>query len=383
MDAHPEHWVQDSRSAIRTSKVDFFKLSPFTYWRDFLLSVTIAYTAATIYLISPPFSWVQIIAFPIAVFWLYRTGSLIHEVAHLNQKEMRTFKIVWNIVAGVPMLTPSPFYSAHHRDHHTQRLFGSKQDPEYVVNYFKPGSILSLLAYAGVVLVFPLLVVLRFILTPLTFLHPKLRTFVLTRCSSLMMNPHYVRRVSKADRRRITAIEALCFVRATLIPLSVLIGINHWTRMPMLYSLGISVLILNQMRLLADHHYEADGSKMSFSEHLLDSCNYSGRDFFTWLFFPFSIRYHALHHLFPSMPYHNLEAANVYLMKNLPPDSPYRLLDQPGWFSVARRTVSARNTRHQQAELKPAPAVKKVPQLVESQSLQESGILAEPQQRGA
>ena len=349
MTAHSEQWIRDARMAMRDSAVDFYKLSPFTFWRDFLLSVTIAYTAAAIYLMAPLFSWVQLIAFPVAVFWLYRAGSMIHEVAHLNQNEMRTFKIVWNLVAGVPMLTPSPFYSTHHRDHHTQRLFGTKQDPEYVANYFTPGSLLSLLAYFGVLLMFPLLVAVRFILAPFTFLHPKLRTFVLTRCSSLMMNPHYVRRVSKADRRRITAVEVLCCLRATAIPLGVIIGVSEWTRIPMLYLLGVSVLILNQMRLLADHHYQSDGGKLSYSDHLLDSCNHPGRDFLTWLFFPFAIRYHALHHLFPTIPYHSLAAANVHLMKTLRPDSLYRQLDQPGWFSVASKTVCGRRVESQQA----------------------------------
>ena len=338
-------WIRDCRAAMRDSEVDYFAVSPFIYWRDFLLSITLAYTAAAIYLESPLFSLVQCIAFPLAVFWLYRAGSLIHEVCHLGAKEMRSFQFVWNLLAGVMMLTPSPFYTAHHRDHHTMRLFGTKRDPEYVVNYFKPGSILSLLCYAGVVLVFPLLVVTRFILTPLTFLHPKLREFVLTRCSSLMMNPHYIRRVRQGEKWRILAVELLCWIRATMIPLGVLIGLTHWTRLPMLYLLGVSVLILNQMRLLADHHYDADGEQMSFSDHLLDSCNYSSRDFFTWLFFPFSIRYHALHHLFPTLPYHNLAAANDHLLKTLPADSSYRQLDQPNWRTVASRTVRAREEK--------------------------------------
>ena len=337
-----DNWIREVRTAIRNSEREFFKMSPFIYWRDFLLSIMIAYTAATFYLRSPLFSWTQILAYPIAVFWLYRTGSLIHEIAHLNQNEMRTFKAVWNLVGGVVMLTPSPFYSAHHRDHHTPRMFGTKEDPDYVVNYFKRGSALSLLAYAVLVLVFPVLVTVRFILAPFTFLHPQLREFVLTRCSSLMLNPRYVRRVSKADRRKITAIELLCCVRATMIPVSVLIGLAHWTRIPTLYVLGVSVLILNQMRLLADHHYASDGDRMSYSDHILDSCNFTGRDFLTWLLFPFSIRYHALHHVFPSMPYHNLVAANVYLLNTLPADSPYRGLDQPNWFSVASKTVRAR-----------------------------------------
>jgi fatty acid desaturase len=46
-----------------------------------------------------------------------------------------------------------------------------------------------------------------------------------------------------------------------------------------------------------------------------------------------------LHHLFPSLPYHNLAGAHHYLVENLPDDSPYHGLDQPGWWSVAKRTI--------------------------------------------
>ena len=105
--------------------------------------------------------------------------------------------------------------------------------------------------------------------------------------------------------------------------------------MPLLYCLGFSVLLLNQMRLLADHHFNANGTKLSYEEHILDSCNYTGRDVLTWLFFPFAIRYHALHHLFPSLLYHNLAATHHFLTQNLRDDSPYRTLDQPRWSSVA------------------------------------------------
>lgn len=343
MEASSQGWVRDSKAALRDAEVDYFRVAPWIYWRDFLISITLAYTAAGFYLTSAPASALQLIAFPIAVFWLYRAGSLIHEVAHLGEHEMRTFKVVWNLIAGIPMLAPSPFFSGHHRDHHSHRLYGTKQDPEYIVNCFRRGNPISLLGYACLVLAFPLIVTLRFILTPLTFLHPKLRNFALTRCSSLMMNPLYERRVSESDRRWITTVELLTCVRATAIPALVLLGINDWTRIPMLYSLGISVLLLNQLRLLADHHFESDGEKMSAAEHIHDSCNFTGRDFFTWLLYPYSIRYHALHHLFPSLPYHNLKAADEYLMATLPEGSAYRDLQESSWFAVARRTLTSKD----------------------------------------
>ena len=179
------------------------------------------------------------------------------------------------------------------------------------------------------------MVFLRFFLAPLTLLHPKVREWALTRASSLTMNWLYERRVTPLDRKTIMAMELLCWIRATMIPLAVVIGLAPWTRMPLLYCLGSSVVLLNQMRQLADHHFEANGKKLDFAEHILDSCNYTKRDFLTWLFFPFAIRYHALHHLFPSLPYHHLSAAHTHLVQRLPADSPYRTLNQRGWWSVA------------------------------------------------
>ena len=59
----------------------------------------------------------------------------------------------------------------------------------------------------------------------------------------------------------------------------------------------------------------------------------------TWLLFPFAIRYHALHHLCPTLPYHNLKAAHAHLRMSLPAESPYHTLDQPSWWHVAKRTL--------------------------------------------
>ncbi len=332
-------WISNVKSVMQQSDVDFFRVSPLRYWADFLLSITIAYTAATIFLVMPLGSWQQLVSYPVAVFWLYRLGSLVHEVCHLNHREMRVFKVVWNLTVGVMTLTPSPFFTRHHRDHHSQKMYGTPQDPEYVVNVFKPGSFGSIVVYVGMILAFPIVVFLRFFLAPLTFLSPKLRDWTLRRASALTMNWRYERKMNDFDRWAVTWIELLTFVRAAMIPGVVLLGVAPWTRLPLLYALGVGTLILNQLRQLADHHFVTDGEQFELDAHIRDSCNYTGRDFFTWLFFPFSIRYHALHHLFPTLPYHNLKAAHYFLVERLPADSPYRSLDQKSWWSVASRTL--------------------------------------------
>jgi fatty acid desaturase len=335
---HVPVWVSQARLAIRESDTDYFKVKPMRYWIDFTVSLIIAYSAATIYLTSPLGSVYQIVAFPIAIFWLYRLGSLVHEVCHLGHHEMRTFKVTWNLLVGVFTLTPSPFFTRHHRDHHSQRIYGTPEDPEYVANVLTAGSWRSAVGYFMHLLVFPLLVFLRFLLAPLSFVHPRIRQWVLEHASSLTLNINYRRRMTPFDRRAITALELLCFVRASMILIAVYIGLAEPSRIPLLYLLGVTTLIMNQMRQLADHHFEGDGSIVSVESHILDSCNFTGNDLLTRLFFPFSIRYHALHHLFPSMPYHNLKSAHDHLVLVLPSDSPYLGLDQPSWWSVARVT---------------------------------------------
>ena len=334
-----EDWIQEARRVLARSPVNYFRVNAWRYWFDFGLCVLIGYSAGHLFLTSPLFSLPQLVAFPITVFWIYRLGSLVHEVCHLGEHEMRVYKVVWNLAVGVPTLTPSPFFTRHHRDHHSQRIYGTPQDPEYVVHIFRPGHWPSILAYVLCVAIFPLLVFLRFLLVPLTYIHPRVREWTLKHASSLTMNLRYERKLTKADRWAIAAIEVPCFLRAAVIPGLIFIGANHWTRMVLLYAVALGVLFLNQMRQLADHHFESDGANVALSRHILDSCNYTSRDFLTWLFFPFSIRYHGLHHLFPSLPYHNLAAAHACLLLGISADSPYRELDQPGWWAVAKRTL--------------------------------------------
>lgn len=338
-------WIHTVRQVIQDSDQSWFRVRPIRYWLDFVTSLVLAYSASSLYLWAEPFSYLQLAAFAVAVFWLYRLGSLVHEVAHLSNHEMRIYKVAWNLLVGVMTLTPSPFFTRHHRDHHSHRWYGTPEDPEYIVNLFEPGSPWSVVRYVLHLLAFPLLVFLRFLVTPLTFLHPRLRERVLSHASSLTMNRRYSRRVTGLDRRVLTALEWLCFVRAAAIPVAVCVGWTDWTRIPLLYALALGVLAMNQMRLLADHHFESHGEQLDMSNHIFDSCNFTGRDPLTWLFFPFSIRYHALHHLFPSLPYHNLAAAHRYLMRELPEDSPYRTLDQANWWTVAQRTLQRHTER--------------------------------------
>src|SRR5262245_49299310 len=94
-------WISEARLALRQSSVDFFQVRPARYWFDFALSLTMAYGAGSVYLLVPLGSWLQLVSFPVTIFWTYRLGSLVHEVCHLGHQEMRAFKVTWNLVFGV------------------------------------------------------------------------------------------------------------------------------------------------------------------------------------------------------------------------------------------------------------------------------------------
>ena len=176
-------WLLDVRASIKAADRDFHLVKPAIYWRDMAIGATIAYGSAAVFLGSPAFSPWQVIGYLVAVFWLYRVGSLVHEVCHLGRHECVPFKVAWNLFVGVPTLTPSTFFTGHHRDHHTQRFYSTPQDPEYVINVCPRGRIWNLIFYFSFVAIFPLLVFTRFILAPLTFITPGIRDFCLRRLS--------------------------------------------------------------------------------------------------------------------------------------------------------------------------------------------------------
>src|SRR4029079_13558219 len=192
-------WIADVRATLRESATNFFQVRPARYWFDFALSLVMAYGSGAVFLLAPLGSIAQLISFPVTVFWTYRLGSLVHEVSHLNHHEMRAFKVTWNVLVGVFTLAPSPFFTRHHRDHHSQRQFGRHEAPEYIVNFFHQGSWRSLVGFGLFIVAFPLLVFFRFFLSPLTFLHPALREWVLRRGFSLTMNFLYQRKIPRLD----------------------------------------------------------------------------------------------------------------------------------------------------------------------------------------
>lgn len=283
--------------------------------------------------------WARGLGFVAAVILGYRCALFIHELAHQPEKEFRTFRLAWNLLVGIPFLIPTFVYQTH-LDHHRRRHYGTSHDGEYLPFGTRP--VWHALGYLAESLIIPLLAIFRFgVLTPLTWLGKPIRDWVHQHASSMIIDPAYLRPLpSDKQLRTIRWQELACFAFLIGSALAVagswvgIVPINPWL-LPMVYGVSVTVILINAVRTLGAHRYyydrrAEDDRPMSFTEQLLDSVNYPNRPWLTRLWAPVGLQYHALHHLFPSLPYHALPSVHRRLMDGLPADSPYRETASPG-----------------------------------------------------
>jgi fatty acid desaturase len=329
---------RDAFSARRAREIlgGLFEQRRGIYWLDLLLTTSIGYTAAAIYLRAPAFSALQIASYLAAGFALFRAGSFIHEITHFHRGEMRGFTIAWNLLCGIPMLMPSFFYE-NHIDHHNSHRYGTIRDGEYLP--LGAGSRWKLLAFWMQVPLLPIYIFVRLlVITPLSMFSPRLRRWALEHMSSFVINfRHRLDIPANAPRRAWAMLELACCCRCVVMLGAVAIGFKSPMRLVQLYCLALLTLGLNYIRNMVAHHYRnVSGEEMGYLDQLEDSVNITGGPIFTELFFPLGLRYHALHHLFPALPYHNLGIAHRRLLAQLPPNTLYHQTVYPSFWSVMR-----------------------------------------------
>jgi len=313
---------------------DLFVRRPGVYTADLLITLAIGYPCVS-YFMMPGWHWTQVLAFIVGGLALFRAGSFIHEIVHMGQGTMTRFKVLWNLCCGIPMLMPSFLYECH-IDHHAVPHYGTGRAGEYLP--LGRGPLRRLFGYLLQIAVLPALAFFRFfLLTPISFLHPKLRRWVLENASSYVMNPEYKRELQAGQPHVWWAwADVACCLRAWAMFLVPVLGLAPFSRWGCLYLIAMYVIGLNWTRNLVAHHYRNDGTPMSHEEQLTDSINITGHPLWTELLFPLGLRYHALHHLFPGVPYHNLGKAHRRLVAELPQGSPYHSTIRPSFFVALR-----------------------------------------------
>lgn len=313
---------------------DLLVPNPAIYWADFLVSATVCYLAIYFYVTAPALSFQQLGCGLVAALAFYRAATFTHELSHLPKARFWSFRIGWNLLFGIPMLMPSFLYSDH-RSHHTNQRYGTGQDAEYYPLAYGP--MMVILLYFAHLIIIPILGVIRFlILAPISYLHPALRRLVWARASSLAnINPAYTRPEPTDDERfEWRWQEAGCFAVLIIVLTLLLTGkLSSWFPLQMYGVLIVSVGI-NYVRALGSHRYLSHGEPQGYVDQMLDSTTIPGQPIVTELWAPLGMRYHALHHLIPSLPYHALGAAHRRLVAELPPGNPYAETIRPGLMAA-------------------------------------------------
>ena len=315
------------------------------YWADMLGSAMLGYAALLAAMVVHP-TWLTVGIGIVAVLALYRAGSFIHELTHIKKGAVKGFRFAWNMLVGVPLLVPSFMYEGVHNQHHAKRYYGTVDDPEYLpLALMHPWTLPVFLIAAALA---PIGMLIRFgILAPLSLLSPKLRSVVVGRYSGLQINPKFVRPRPEGEFARdwawqesaasVWAIALLAMVATGVIPLRAFL---------IFLAVSAGVMFLNQVRTLVAHLWENDGEPMSVTAQFLDSVNVPPPGTLPALWAPVGLRYHALHHLLPGVPYHNLGEAHRRLCRELDAASVYHDSTHRGLAPlVARLSKSTWNGR--------------------------------------
>jgi fatty acid desaturase len=330
---------------------DLFEPNPWIYGLDFLANDLIGWAAFVLAVKMPDFSWQQIVAFPVAGLCLYRAVIFVHELTHLKKGTFGPFHIIWNLLCGFPLLVPSMLYMGVHIDHHKQRLYGTKDDHEYFdFALEKPSRILFFLA---TMLLAPAVFLFRFlVLTPLSYLVQPLRKPLWEMASSLVVSSGYKRPLPGEKEKHIWWVQEFMTFAYTATGVGLMAkGILPWKALLLWYLAAVFILFTNGLRTLVAHCYRNPPDRvMTFSEQFLDSIDIRGNFLTTPLWAPVGLRFHATHHLFPGMPYHNLGEAHRRLIRGLPPGNPYPLAVRKSFWSALAQLWKASST-HRQARI--------------------------------
>jgi fatty acid desaturase len=314
--------------------------NPIIYWSDLIASSAIGY-AAMWYAIAVQPIWATVMFSIVAIFALYRAGSFIHELTHLRPQALPGFRFGWNALIGIPMLVPSFLYEGLHNLHHARTRYGTAEDPEYLpLASMRPWTVAVFLLVATIG---PIGLLLRFgIVGPLSAIIPPLRRLIVEKYSGLVINSDFRRRPPEGEFRRqwlvqetlasVWAMTILGLVATQIIPLRAFV---------IVCAIVAATVILNQVRTLVAHLWENEGEPMSQTAQFLDSVNVPPPATLPALWAPVGLRYHAIHHLLPGLPYHSLGEAHRRISQALGPGSTYGRASYGGLWGLVYRLVSS------------------------------------------
>lgn len=344
----PTHRIADDKAMLRAAAEltrDLAAPRAGIYWADLIASAAIGYGALVAAVLVPSTGWAVALGI-LSLLGLYRAMSFIHEVSHMKHSALPGFRNGWNALVGVPMLIPSFMYEGVHNLHHAKTRYGTSEDPEYLpLALMKPWTLPLFILVSALA---PVALLFRYgILAPLSAIVPALRRTVMERYSALAINPQFRRRAPEGEARTYwNRIEAAASAWAIAVIAMVATGVIPLRAFGIAMAIASGVAVLNQVRTLVAHLWENEGEPMTVTAQYLDSVNVPPPTLLPALWAPVGLRYHALHHLLPSLPYHALGEAHRRIEAALEPGSVYHKASYAGLpglvGKIARSTMTAR-----------------------------------------
>jgi fatty acid desaturase len=332
--------VTSDRDALRLVK-DLHQPRAAIYWIDLTLTAVLGWCAFGLALMARPFSAGMWLAMVLAAFVFYRGLCFVHEISHLRRRSLPGFEAIWNLAFGIPLLIPSFAYVGVHSSHHSLATYGTDQDPEYLP--FGGSHRMTVLFLLQSILI-PLALLFRFLLlAPVALLWPRFHGWLVAHASSLSLNSAYRRQNTPALTARIKYGEITILLVWTA---GLAAAWRHdlvWKGIAVWYGINAFTSVCNSLRTLGAHRYESIGMPLDRAGQLADSIDTPGAAW-TELWAPVGLRYHALHHYFPGVPYHNLGLAYRRLMSALPKGTRYREATSPSLPKSLRHLYAAGET---------------------------------------
>ncbi len=170
--------ITQAKSLVKDLSVPNAKI----YWTDFLISIigghasfSLCLNAAKIFGNDPLTVWsARAVLFALASILYMRSVMFIHELVHLRAGTFRGFRIAWNVLCGIPFMTPSFLYYPH-VDHHRRKSYGTDHDGEYLdLSHRHPANLLLFIVAAAVV---PVAAFIRFlVMAPISWFGHRFRS---------------------------------------------------------------------------------------------------------------------------------------------------------------------------------------------------------------
>lgn len=326
-----------SMADARALVADLAARRQWIYWLDLAACLAVGYTAFLLCPVENLLSLPAVACIVVAAFAFYRAVLFVHELVHAED-DLRWFSVVWHAVCGIPFLTPKFTFEFHH-EHHASRTYGTAEDGEYVTYASEPRwhhRVAVHRAGRAAGLRLPILGA-----GAAELADPAIRPIVLTRASSLMIDADFERPLPPSGTPRSWLVQEIaCFVYTATLLVLLMLGAYSPYRLVEAYAVIALALFVNWLRVLVAHRYEGKSERMTFPEQVLDSIDHPSVPVLGSLWAPVGLRFHAVHHFFPQLPYHQLGEARRRLMAAIPSDAGYWSTEDRSLASSLRRLLA-------------------------------------------